>query len=170
MVKLAKGVIFMKELCSKIVRALGERGLTLSTAESCTGGLVAKRITDVSGCSDVFMGSCVTYANEAKMRYLGVSAESIAECGVVSERVASEMSRGVAETNAAQVGVGITGIAGPTGGSEKKPVGTVCFGFFINGEVHTSTVGFGDIGRTAVREASVRYVYETLYALLIQQA
>ena len=107
---------------------LKERGLTLACAESCTGGLVSKRITDLSGSSEVFLGGCVTYSNEAKQTLLGVLSESLARYGAVSEQVAAEMARGVRLRLGADVGVSLTGIAGPGGGSEEKPVGTVFVG------------------------------------------
>ena len=111
-----------------VVLFLRERGLTMACAESCTGGLIAKRVTDIAGCSDVFLGGCVTYANEAKERLLGVSHESLERFGAVSEQVAREMARGVRERLGADVGVSATGIAGPGGGSPEKPVGTVYIG------------------------------------------
>ena len=111
-----------------LVTALRESGLTLSTAESCTGGLIAKRVTDISGCSDVFFGGCVTYSNEVKQRLLGVSAKTLEDFGAVSEETAIEMARGVRLATGRDIGVSSTGIAGPTGGTEKKPVGTVFIG------------------------------------------
>ena len=149
-----------------VVEALMEKGWHISFAESCTGGLVAGRLVDVPNASRVFDVSFVTYANEAKMEYLGVSDESIKKYGVVSQLVVEEMARGVAMRANAEVGVGISGIAGPSGGSKEKPVGTVCFGFYIDGEVYSYTEHFGDIGRNNVREASVQFVYETLLNLI----
>ncbi|MBQ9086758.1 MAG: competence/damage-inducible protein A [Clostridia bacterium] len=107
---------------------LEKRGMTLSCAESCTGGLVAKRITDLPGSSSVFLGGCVTYSNDAKQRLLGVSPESLSQFGAVSEQVAKEMARGVRERLGSDIGVSLTGIAGPGGGSAEKPVGTVYVG------------------------------------------
>lgn len=111
-----------------VVKFLNEKGLTLSCAESCTGGLTARRITDISGCSQVFLGGCVTYANEAKVKLLGVSEETLAKYGAVSEQTAAEMARGARIRLGSDVAVSITGIAGPGGGSEDKPVGTVFVG------------------------------------------
>ena len=108
-----------------LVLKLRERGMTLATAESCTGGLIAKRITDLAGCSDVFLGGCVTYANEAKERLIGVSRETLEKYGAVSEQTAREMARGVRLALGADVGIATTGIAGPGGGTPDKPVGTV---------------------------------------------
>ncbi|MBE6742063.1 MAG: CinA family protein, partial [Ruminococcaceae bacterium] len=110
--------------------------------------------------------SFVTYANEAKTELLGVSEETINSFGVVSEEVAGEMAQGVAKRANSEIGVGITGVAGPTGGTAKKPVGMVCFGFCINGKTKTFTKLFGEIGRNEVRSASVNFVFQTLMDLL----
>lgn len=111
-----------------VVKALHESRLTLSAAESCTGGLISKRITDISGCSDVFFGGCVTYTNDVKMRLIGVSAETLERYGAVSEQTACEMARGVRLAAGSDIGVSATGIAGPTGGTPETPVGTVFIG------------------------------------------
>ncbi|MBQ8140398.1 MAG: competence/damage-inducible protein A [Clostridia bacterium] len=111
-----------------VVEFLRKNKLTLACAESCTGGLTAKRITDVSGSSDVFLGGCVTYANEAKMKLIGVSSDTLERFGAVSEKTAAEMARGVREALSSDIGVSITGIAGPSGGTPDKPVGTVFVG------------------------------------------
>lgn len=108
-----------------VVHLLAERGQTVATAESCTGGMIAGRLTDVSGASAVFGYGYVTYANEAKVRELGVSAELLMRHGAVSEPVACAMAEGCLEASGADHAVAVTGIAGPTGGSEEKPVGTV---------------------------------------------
>ena len=108
-----------------VLAELRRDGETLSVAESCTGGLVSKRITDISGASDVFLGGAVTYANEAKIKMLGVSEETLRKHGAVSEETAIEMSRGIRRVTGSDFGISTTGIAGPTGGSEEKPVGTV---------------------------------------------
>ena len=149
-----------------VVDLLKDKNYHISFAESCTGGLAAARLINVPNVSHVLDASVVTYANEAKIKYLGVNQESINEFGVVSELVAKEMALGVAEKNNAEVGVGITGIAGPTGAVPGKPVGTVCFGFTIEGEVYTYTMHFGNPGRNEVRRMSVDFVYEKLKELL----
>lgn len=121
----------------EVVGSLAAAGLKVATAESCTGGLVACRITDVPGASEVFTHGFVTYSNEAKNHLIGVSEESLAEHGAVSEEVAREMAEGARRESGADLAVSITGIAGPGGGSEEKPVGTVCFGIATSEGVKT---------------------------------
>ena len=116
-----------------VVQEMTGRGLTLATAESCTGGLIASRITDVSGSSAVLTHGFVTYANEAKSGMLGVQEESLIEHGAVSEQVCREMVLGALAKSGADVAVSVTGIAGPSGGSEEKPVGTVFIGVCAKG-------------------------------------
>jgi len=111
-----------------LVRMFTERKQTLAVAESCTGGLIDHRITNVPGASAVLLAGMVTYSNDAKEKFLGVSADSLKACGAVSEVVAQEMARGVRERVGADYGLSVTGIAGPTGGTEEKPVGTVFIG------------------------------------------
>ena len=152
---------------TRVVNALIEQGYHISLAESCTGGLTAAPIVSVADASRVLDISFVTYANEAKMRYLGVCRETIEKYGVVSEQVAYEMAKGVAKEAGSEVGIGITGIAGPGGGTATKPVGMVCFGISLNGTVKTYTKQFGAIGRNEVRNASVDFVLNELYELLI---
>lgn len=150
----------------QVVDRLIEKNYKISFAESCTGGLCCGTIVNVTNASKVLDMSFVTYANEAKVELLGVKADTILSHGVVSEEVAYEMAQGVAEKAGSQVGVGITGVAGPGGGTAKKPVGMVCFGFCINGEVKTYTKQFGEIGRNQVRKSSVEFVLQTLIDLL----
>jgi nicotinamide-nucleotide amidase len=115
-------------LAAVLVHLLSERGQTLALAESCTGGFLADQITNVPGASKVFVAGCVTYSNEEKIRTLGVSRESIEKFGAVSERVATEMAEGLRTRTGATYAIATTGIAGPAGGSEAKPVGTVFVG------------------------------------------
>lgn len=117
-----------------VVREMAARGLTLATAESCTGGLIANRVTDVPGSSAVLTHGFVSYANAAKESQLGVSAESLAEYGAVSEEVCREMVLGALSQSGADIAVAVTGIAGPDGGSDEKPVGTVYIGIAKKGE------------------------------------
>lgn len=112
----------------KVVELLKEKNLTISFAESCTGGLLAGTLVNVSGSSVVFHESVVTYSNEAKMKYLNVQKETLDQHGAVSRETAKEMSRGIQELSKADIGVSITGIAGPSGGTIEKPVGLVYIG------------------------------------------
>jgi len=110
---------------SVVVDLLRKKGCTLAAAESCTGGLISDRITNVPGASDVFLEGCVTYSNQAKTTRLGVSPETLAAYGAVSMQTAREMAVGIRKTSKADIGIAITGIAGPGGGSVQKPVGLV---------------------------------------------
>lgn len=132
-----------------------QRGWMLATAESCTGGWIAKVCTDMAGSSAWFDRGFITYSNAAKQDMLGVQAETLAQFGAVSEAVVAEMAVGALRHSQAQVAVAVSGIAGPSGGSPDKPVGTVCFGWAIcDGRVMTETCQFtGD--REAVRWQSV---------------
>lgn len=119
----------------EIVEKLVEKKITVATAESCTGGMIASAITDVSGASGIFGYGVVTYSNEAKMKILGVKESTLARVGAVSEETAHEMADGLSKLSDADVAVSVTGIAGPGGGSELKPVGLVYMGLAYNGEV-----------------------------------
>jgi len=123
----------------ELIMMLKEKGLTISTAESCTGGLIAKRLTDIPGSSDVFKGSIVAYSNEIKEKYLDVSKDTLRIFGAVSENTAAEMAASASRNFLTDISISTTGIAGPGGGSAAKPVGTVCFGFQIKGHLQTST-------------------------------
>lgn len=126
----------------------------IATAESCTGGMVAARLTDVAGSSAVVDRGFVTYSNDAKINMLGVRATTLDAYGAVSENVAREMADGALAQSAAQIAVSITGIAGP-GGSDHKPEGRVCFGLAAEGHATvTETIEFGALGRAAVRSAA----------------
>lgn len=128
MTELENNNINMDSLPELLVDSLKEKGLKIATAESCTGGLISKMITDVSGASAVFdLGVC-SYANEIKEKVLGVSGEVLKAKGAVSQEVAMQMAQGVRKLSGADIGISTTGIAGPTGGSAEKPVGTVFIG------------------------------------------
>ena len=139
---------------AEILQAARYWGHRIATAESCTGGMVSAALTDVAGSSDVFDRGFVTYSNAAKQEMLGVSAETLAAHGAVSEAVAREMAEGALAHSAAVLAVSITGIAGP-GGSEFKPEGRVCFGLALRGRAtRVETVEFGAKGRDKVRRAA----------------
>jgi nicotinamide-nucleotide amidase len=153
------------DLCAALAQALLARGWKLATAESCTGGMIAAACTDLGGSSNWFERGFVTYSNEAKTEMLGVDAALIAQHGAVSEVVARAMAFGAVRQSLAQVGVAVTGIAGPTGGSAQKPVGTVWFGFLVDGRLTSETVRFeGD--RAAVRSATVQHALRRLLELM----
>ena len=155
----------LKPLCAEIARELKARGWMLAAAESCTGGLIAAACTELSGSSDWFERGFVTYSNEAKMELLDVKPEWLAEHGAVSEVVARVMAHGALRHSHAQVSVAVTGVAGPTGGSPEKPVGTVWFGFMVNGRLSSEHRRFeGD--RAAVRAATARHALERVLALI----
>ena len=150
-----------------IATTLLARGWMLATAESCTGGLIAAACTDLAGSSDWFERGFVTYSNAAKTELLGVPPALIAQHGAVSEPVVRAMAAGAVAHSAAHVSVAVTGIAGPTGGSEDKPVGTVWFGWCVAGATHSELRRFaGD--RAAVRAATVRHALGRLAQLLAQ--
>ena len=137
----------------------------LATAESCTGGMIAAACTDLSGSSQWFERGFVTYSNEAKAEMLAVPPGLIEEHGAVSESVARAMADGALAHSRAQVSLAVTGVAGPTGGTEAKPVGTVWFAWCVGGETHSEMQHFaGD--RAAVRVATVRYALKRLLNLL----
>lgn len=117
-----------------VVKLLAEKKMTISSAESCTGGLFSALITNVSGASDIINEAFVTYANSAKMKYLGVKEETLEKYGAVSYETAFEMTEGLRARTGADVTVGITGIAGPGGGTKEKPVGLVYAGVCVNGK------------------------------------
>lgn len=125
-----------------VAELLIEKGLTISTAESCTGGLIAGRLINYPGISSVFMEGAVTYSNDAKVRRLGVKQETLDRFGAVSSETAGEMAEGIARSSNTDVGISVTGIAGPGGGSAEKPVGLVYGGLYIRGNVKTKQFNF----------------------------
>jgi len=138
-----------------LVEALRSRGLRMSAAESCTGGLLGAEITSMPGASEVFLGSAVTYSNESKISVLDVSGYTLMAHGAVSTETAREMARGSVKAYGSDVAVSITGIAGPSGGTAEKPVGTVCMAVSDGErEIATKFVFNGD--RDSVREQSVK--------------
>lgn len=152
----------IQTLARQVIETAVARGLMVATAESCTGGLVAAALTAVAGSSAVVECGFVTYSNAAKSELLGVPAALIETHGAVSEAVARAMAAGAAARSAAEVSVSVTGIAGPGGGTADKPVGLVHFAAVgPAGEVHAEH-RFGDLGREAIRLASVRVALHLL--------
>ncbi|MDR6534905.1 CinA family protein [Variovorax soli] len=152
-------------LVLELAELLQRQGRMMATAESCTGGLIAGACTDLSGSSNWFERGFVTYSNAAKTELLGVDPALIASEGAVSEGVARAMVEGAVAHSPAQVAVAVTGVAGPTGGSAEKPVGTVWFGWSVAGRVRTERRRF-DGDRAAVRAATVHHALQTLVTLL----
>lgn len=147
--------------------ALARTGRRVAVAESCTGGLIAKRITDRAGSSEVFVGAVIAYANGVKVAELGVSEEDLGSHGAVSRQVAEQMARGVAERFGATASIGITGIAGPGGGTPEKPVGTVWLATALDGVVEPHLLNLIG-GREAVRERAAQEAIARLYRRVIK--
>ena len=143
------------EAARRVIEENRAAGLRVAVAESCTGGLVSAALTEIAGCSEVFEAGFVTYANEAKMGMLGVASDVLETFGAVSVATAWAMAQGAIQKTHADIGVAITGIAGPGGGSEKKPVGTVVFARASRSgdpdDVVADKREFGDLGRPAIR-------------------
>ncbi len=142
-----------------------KKGLFMATAESCTGGLISAACTDLAGSSAWFERGFVSYSNAAKTELLGVDAALIAQHGAVSEEVVRAMVQGAIAGSKAQVAVAVTGVAGPTGGSKRRPVGSVWFGWSVGGAVTSECMQF-DGDRAAVRAATVRHAVHGLVGLL----
>ncbi len=153
-----------------LAEILKSKDWKMAAAESCTGGLVCAAITELAGSSDWFERGYITYSNEAKSECLGVSADLIESHGAVSEAVARAMAEGAQLNSGSNAAISITGIAGPSGGSTEKPVGTVCFGWVIQNDagenrILTKTMHF-DGDRQAVREQACDYALSELAKLL----
>lgn len=147
----------MTDVLRKVSKKLHENNLSIVSAESCTGGWVAKQITDLAGSSAIFDRGFVTYSNQAKQDMLNVSEETLDNHGAVSEQVAIEMVNGAIKNSQADIALSITGVAGPSGGTRDKPVGMVCFGWLKRGaDPYADTVYF-DGDRESVRQQSVEY-------------
>lgn len=148
-------------LAEEVVKLLKDAGMTVTTVESCTGGLLSGTLVDVSGASDVFGQGVVTYANEAKVNLVGVKEATLAAYGAVSEETAREMAEGGARTAKADASLAVTGIAGPGGGTEEKPVGLVYIGCYVKGKTVVEKHIFSG-NRRKVREQSVVSALELL--------
>ena len=153
----------IEDAARAVIEDFSARGLTVATAESCTAGLIAGALTEIAGSSAVFDRGFVTYSNEAKQQMIGVSAETLKAHGAVSRPTALEMAEGALRQSGAAVTVAVTGIAGPGGGSPEKPVGLVHLAAARKGrETLHREMRYGDIGRSAVRLATVRTALEML--------
>jgi PncC family amidohydrolase len=153
------------KLAGDIVKSLNNKHLSIAAAESCTGGLLSKYITDVSGSSQSFLGSTVTYSNQAKTDFLKVGEKTLERCGAVSPECASEMAHGCQEAFHSDISVSVTGIAGPSGGTPEKPVGTVYMHIcYKNKELALKKVYKGD--REHVREDAITTIFSTLIDLI----
>lgn len=150
-------------LSAEVIALATEKGLRMATAESCTGGLIGAAITSIPGSSVPFKGGIIAYDNEIKTKLLGVPPSTLGKYGAVSESVASRMAAGTIERLGVDIAVSVTGIAGPGGGSEEKPIGTVWIGLAQKGKEPIATLHeFGDLGRNKVRDVTC---YEALKAM-----
>jgi nicotinamide-nucleotide amidase len=147
---------------SAVGELLRRRHLTLAVAESCTGGLIGHRVTDVPGSSEYFLLGIVAYSNDAKRNLLGVAPETLASRGAVSTEVAEEMARGVRRAAGADLGLSTTGIAGPGGGSPGKPVGTVCIGLAWEGGTWSHRYQLGEHDRAWIKARTADTALERL--------
>lgn len=147
-----------------VVELLAQKKMTVTTAESCTGGLIAGTLVNVAGASDVLNEGYVTYSNDAKERLVGVKHETLEEYGAVSEQTAREMAEGAAKAAGADAALSATGIAGPGGGTEEKPVGLVYIGCYVNGETTVKECRF-----EGSRMENRLHTVETALQLLLRQ-
>jgi nicotinamide-nucleotide amidase len=152
----------LESLAKRVGTRLKKRGLKLVTAESCTGGWIAQVVTSVAGSSGWFDRGFVTYSNRAKRDLLGVRGRTLARQGAVSEEAAREMARGALERSSAQVAIAVTGVAGPGGGTRRKPVGTVCFAWSRRRRDAESVTRHFPGKREGVRRRSVAFALEGL--------
>lgn len=157
----------LNNLAEQLGRLLQARGLTLSLAESCTGGLCAEIITRVAGSSAWFECAVVSYSNASKVSALKVSSDTLDRLGAVSEQTAMEMANGVMSLSSSHLSAAVTGIAGPAGGSPAKPVGTVCFAWLGKNQAPRSTTAHFNGSRQEIRQQSAKTLIEGLIALTL---
>ena len=137
----------------KLTELLISKSMMIGVAESCTGGSLSSSLTSIPGASSYFNCGFITYSNESKINMLNVNPQSIELFGAVSEKVAYEMAMGASQNSKSEVAISVTGIAGPSGGTPEKPVGMVCFGFYVNGHVSTTTQFFSGVRSEIVAES-----------------
>ncbi len=153
------------QLATELGQLLLRKNWTITTAESCTGGGISFALTAISGSSAYLDRSFVTYSNKAKQQLLGVKSATLLQFGAVSEETVQEMAKGAAVAAGADVAIAVSGIAGPTGGTPQKPVGTVCFGFHISGQTVSTTLALhGD--REQIRQQSIDFALQQVILLL----
>jgi nicotinamide-nucleotide amidase len=149
-------------LSKELLDTAKAKGVTIGVVESCTGGLLGAAITAMPGSSSVFQGGFLTYSNALKQTLVGVAAETLAAHGAVSEQTAGEMAAGARDRLSVDLAISITGVAGPGGGTDEKPVGMVCFGLASKNGVTTSTKIFADLSRNRVRDYAVMHALTQL--------
>lgn len=153
----------------KLVSALKEQQLTIATAESCTGGLIAKLITDIAGSSQVFVGGVVCYSNERKMQWLGVKQQTLEQHGAVSHNTVVELLDGILKTTGVDCAIAVSGIAGPTGGTPEKPVGTVYIGVALGDQIRVERFQFKG-SRYEIRDDAARHAAMMMLHLIGAQS
>ena len=152
-------------LSARVGRLLDEKGMTLATAESCTGGQLSHILTQVSGSSGYFIGGIVAYSNRIKEQMLNVDSTTLIKYGAVSKETAREMAQGICKKFESSIGLSTTGIAGPTGGTPEKPVGLVWIGIYINNQIHTYKCNFKG-SRGTVKSSTVERILTELLEIL----
>jgi len=155
-----------ESIIRKLAQLLTRHGWRLSTAESCTGGLVAASLTNLAGSSDWFERGYVTYSNDAKSEDIAVETHLIQDHGAVSDQVARAMAIGTKQSSNAEIALSITGIAGPTGGSDEKPVGTVCFAWILNTDQVISETKLFHGNRAEIRAQAAEFALKKLISLI----
>ena len=161
--------ITLFELSQNLVNILKEKKLKITFVESCTGGLMASSIVDISGASQVFEFGFVTYSSTSKQEMTDVKSETIEKFGIVSQEVAKEMVVGAINKSKASVGISVTGCAGPGKDSEGNDAGTVCFGFYICGRIITKKILFEYTTRSDIRNKAVKYAFDSIYQELLAE-
>lgn len=159
----------MTQILKKVSKKLHQKNLLLVSAESCTGGLLAKQITDLSGSSAIFDRGFITYSNDSKQDMLKVQKNTIDGYGAVSEAVVLEMAQGALNHSNANISVAISGVAGPDGGTKEKPVGMVCFGFQQKGKSPISITKIFNGDRDKIRNSAVEYALQEIDRIIDQK-
>ena len=149
----------------KLTELLILKNMTIAVAESCTGGSLSSSLTSIPGASRYFNCGFITYSNESKINMLNVDAKTIELFGAVSEKVAYEMAIGAGQNSQSDLAISVTGVAGPSGGTPDKPVGMVCFGFYVKGDVSTSTQFFSGV-RSEIVSESIAYALTKLTSII----